>query len=213
MVRKPTESPSSSGGSMSIGTTSIERSLCAARGGCPDSLGRLFEEARGFLQLIANQELAADLRAKVAPSDLVQETFLDAQRRFDRFTGTTERELLAWLRRILLNNLRDAVRSFRHTVKREVRREQNPRWARPIPQPGDDSPSRLARLYEDQARLLRVLNQLSDDHRRVIEMRNLELRSFVEIGHLMDRTPDAARKLWRRAIQNLEERMGPIDAK
>ena len=51
--------------------------------------------------------IGTTLRLRLDPSDLVQETFLEAHRDFPRFTGPTERELLAWLRRILARNLVD----------------------------------------------------------------------------------------------------------
>jgi RNA polymerase sigma factor (sigma-70 family) len=51
------------------------------------------------------------------------------------------------------------------------------------------------------------LDRLSDDHRRVIVLRNLELRPFSEIAVLMDRSEAAVRKLWARAIQSLTREM------
>ncbi|MGQ0637710.1 MAG: sigma-70 family RNA polymerase sigma factor [Planctomycetaceae bacterium] len=186
----------------------------AARTGSAEALGRLFEECRQFLLLIANQELAADLKPKVAPSDLVQETFLEAQQRFRRFTGQTDAELLAWLRQILLNNLRDATRRYRHAGKRRLGRERNLSCSdelRVAAHSSADTPGRLTGRMEDQARLRQALAQLSNDHRRVIELRNLEVRSFVEIGRLMDRTPDAVRKLWGRALFALEQQLGAAD--
>ena len=60
--------------------------------------------------------------AKGGASDLVQETFLEAQRDFPRFQGTSEAELLGWLRQMLLNNVANFTRHYRIT-KREVGRE------------------------------------------------------------------------------------------
>ena len=55
---------------------------------------------RHYLLRIAEQELDPDLRAKGGASDLVQLTFLEAQRDFARFHGDTAAELRAWLRRL-----------------------------------------------------------------------------------------------------------------
>src|SRR5262249_18371673 len=97
----------------------LER-LARARAGDGEALGRLLDGCRGYLLLIARQELDADLQAKGGASDLVQDTFVDAQRDFIRFVGGDEAELLAWLRRILLNNLANFTRGFRETEKRKV---------------------------------------------------------------------------------------------
>jgi hypothetical protein len=42
-------------------------------------------------------------------------------------------------------------------------------------------------------------------------MRNLELKSFVEIAECMARSPDAVRKLWGRAVQALAALLGDSD--
>jgi RNA polymerase sigma-70 factor (ECF subfamily) len=56
----------------------LEDWLAEARQGSREALGRLLEGCRHYLLLMANQDTGPDLRAKVAPSDLVQETFLEA---------------------------------------------------------------------------------------------------------------------------------------
>src|SRR5262245_66692989 len=84
---------------------SLEQLLQAARAGSTEALGRVFEGCRHYLLLVANEGLESDLRAKAGASDLVQDTFLEAQQAFIRFQGTSERDLLAWLRQILLYTL------------------------------------------------------------------------------------------------------------
>jgi hypothetical protein len=59
----------------------------AARAGSAEALGRLLEGCRAYLLLAANRQLDADLQAKGGPSDLVQETFLEAQKDFPPFQG------------------------------------------------------------------------------------------------------------------------------
>src|SRR5215470_14425159 len=99
------------------------RWLPAARTGSAEALGRLLEGCRGYLLLVAQRELAPDLQAKGGASDLVQETLLDALRDFPRFQGTSEAEVLAWLRRLLLNNLVSFTRRYRDAGKRQIGRE------------------------------------------------------------------------------------------
>src|SRR5262245_40328741 len=54
--------------------------LAMARAGEGEALGRVLDSCRGYLLMIARQELDAGLQAKGGASDLVQETFVDAQR-------------------------------------------------------------------------------------------------------------------------------------
>ena len=87
-------------------------------------VGHLLENFRDYLELLASRELSAGLRPKIAPSDIVQETMIEAFRQFPSFEGQSERDLLAWLRKMLVNNVADAARRFRGASKRDVRRER-----------------------------------------------------------------------------------------
>jgi RNA polymerase sigma-70 factor (ECF subfamily) len=153
-----------------------------------------------------------DLQAKAGASDLVQETFLEAQRGFSGFHGANETELLAWLRQILLNNFANLRRHYRDTDKRELRREVA------LDGPADnqlavgDSPSNRAQADERDAALHRALQQLPEQSRLVIQWRNYERCSFEDIGKRLGRSTDAARKLWVRAIEQLQRILEPGDA-
>src|SRR4051812_49212731 len=92
--------------------------LAEARAGSQEALGQALEACRRYLLLVAQSELAPELQAKGGASDLVQQTFLEAQRDFPCFAGTSEAELLAWLRCILLHTLGKFSRQYRATQKR-----------------------------------------------------------------------------------------------
>jgi RNA polymerase sigma-70 factor (ECF subfamily) len=189
--------------------------LAAARAGSSEALGQLLEGCRGYLLLVAERELDPDLRAKGGASDLVQEALVDAVRDFARFEGDTEAALLAWLRRLLLHNLTDFTRLYRDTDKRQVGREvplaAGDSSERRGPTPGADilSPSGQAMQHEQAAALERALDRLPEDYRRVLTLRYLEGRSFAEIGRLMQRSANAARKLWTRAVEHLQQELEP----
>ena len=101
----------------------MSRWLDAARQGSPEALGRALEACRPYLVRVAARGIPAHLRAKLEPADAVQEAFLHAQRAFAGFPGRTEADLLAWLRRILLNALANQRRRFRAGGKRQAGRE------------------------------------------------------------------------------------------
>src|SRR5262249_26645466 len=189
------------------------RFLPAARAGSPEALGQMLEACQAYLLMIARQELAPDLQAKAGASDLVQETFLDAYRDFAHFQGDTAAELLGWLRRLLLNNLANFTRRYRDTAKRQAAAE--------VPLEGGRSsadwtgglladastPSGQAMAHEQTQAVQRALDRLPADHRQVILLRYQEELSFEDIGRLMDRSPNAAEKLWARAIKRLQQEL------
>ncbi len=188
----------------------IEQLLPAARDGSDEACGQLWTLVREYLLTVAQRELPVDLRAKVGGSDLVQETLIDAQRNIGRFEGRTQADLLAWLRRILLNHISDANRQLvgrgQRNRYRELSLDGGSSILRPrLPAADGDSPSRMA-MAEEEARLIeQVLTQLPQDYRRVIRLRSWDLRTFVQIGQQLDCSPDAARKLWLRAIERFEQ--------
>lgn len=195
---------------------SIDRDLAVARAGSAEALGRLLQVSRPYLLLVANQELPPELRGKVGGSDLVQETFLEAQRDFAQFEGTSEADLLAWLRRILLNNIANVSRHYqtdKRQVSREVQREgpaacdlcQN------VEAEGASPSSEMAAQEQDLA-LRRALDQLSEPLRQVVQWRNYERLSFEEIGQRLGRSAEAARKMWGRAIVQLQRMLESPDA-
>jgi RNA polymerase sigma-70 factor, ECF subfamily len=69
----------------------------AARKGDRSALGHLLEGFRAYLHLLSVRKLGPDLKPKYGESDLVQQTFLDAQRAFADFRGSSPQELRAWL--------------------------------------------------------------------------------------------------------------------
>ena len=194
--------------------SAFDERLGSARKGSPAALGQVLDACRGYLLLIARDELDVSLRAKGSASDLVQETFIEAQRDFAQFHGAGEGELLAWLRQMLLNNLRDFTRRHQLALKRDVDRELSLNAARTHEGSGFSlisdatSPSERLMRNEQAENVQHALDRLPEDHRRVLLLRYHDGRSFEEIGGLMERSANAARKLWLRAIDNMERELG-----
>jgi RNA polymerase sigma-70 factor (ECF subfamily) len=187
--------------------------LDAARAGSPEALGQALEACRNYLLAIANRELHADLQAKGGASDIVQDTFLEAQKDFAKFTGSSPDELRAWLRALLQHRMANFVRHYRQTQKRGLERElpldagdsaASP--ARAVAADGP-TPSQEVVAREQAEAVERILQRLPEDYRTVIRLRYQEDLAFEEIGRRMQRTAEAARKLWWRAIERLQDEM------
>ena len=189
----------------------FDAGITAAHEGSSEALGSLFAACRDYLLVVANRELPADVRVKVAASDLVQETLLAAQQEFGRFEGRDKTELLAWLRHILLRQLSIFDRRYRRTSKRELNREVPLDGFSSVIGPGvglatgrTKSPSQIAAAREDREAIERALATLPTDYRQVLVLRFREHRSFAEIGRALGRSDEAARKLWLRALGKLK---------
>jgi RNA polymerase sigma-70 factor (ECF subfamily) len=189
--------------------------LSAARAGSPEALGQALEIYRNYLLLVAERELDSVLQAKAGASDLVQETFFEAQRDFVQFHGATEEELRAWLRRLLLNNVANFSRHY-HAGKRQVGRELplepgswsgTPGGGLPADTP---SPSGEAVEREQAEEVRRALERLPEKDRQVLRWRYEDQRSFEEIGRLLGCPARSAQKAWARALRHLRQELkGP----
>jgi RNA polymerase sigma-70 factor (ECF subfamily) len=193
-----------------------EQLLQEARAGDAATLGRLLEQYRRYLALIADVQIGQRLRGKVDASDLVQETFLEAHKSFGRFRGTSEGELVRWLRQILAANLADLLRRYLGTQGRDVRLEReiadsfdrsSALLDRGLVALGP-SPSQLASHREQAVLLADALGELPDDYRQVLVLRHLEGLTFPEVASRMGRSLDSVEKLWMRGLARLRQIMG-----
>ena len=141
--------------------------------------------------------------------------FLEAWRDLRCFAGCTEWEMELWLRQILLNDLSDLVRQYDGTAKRRLSREVSgaagDMCLAKVVSPVNDSPVHIAIAREAAEMMNRTLIELPEDYLRVLVLRHFGAMRFASIGLQMGRTPEAARKLWRRAIQRLKSELLPAD--
>lgn len=200
----------------SIDRAEPEQLLATARAGGGDELGQLLEIYRRYLRLLAELGIEGRFKAKVDASDLVQETFLDAHRDFANFRGTTERELMAWLKQILAANLTDHVRRRYGAQKRDVQLERSlsqqlDRSSHAIDRGlvlTQTTPSQSAARREQAVVLADALDRLPEDYREVLVLRHLKGLKFPDVARSMGRTVGSVQQLWTRAVAELRRRIG-----
>jgi RNA polymerase sigma-70 factor (ECF subfamily) len=171
---------------------------------------------RHYLQILARLQLGQRLRGKVDSLDLVQDTFLDAHADFAAFRGQTEKELVAWLRRVLAYNVASLVRRYCGTQRRGVDLERQ--LGRELDQSSQaldgalvaptSSPSHRASRREQAVRVADALGRLPADYREVIILRQIEGRTFPEVAREMNRSLDSVKKLWVRGLVRLRSELG-----
>ena len=182
-----------------------------ARTGDDEARNELFQKVRAYIGFIARSHVESWIQAKVDSSDLVQQTLLEAHQGFSRFDGSSEGELLAWLKRILRNNATDFVRRF-GAQKRKANREIAIDTTTSSPSQGGrelsgdvETPSVILSKREQEIEVANALETLDADYQDVIVLRNLQRLPFAEIGERMGRSPAAVQMLWGRAIKKLQE--------
>jgi RNA polymerase sigma-70 factor (ECF subfamily) len=190
--------------------------LDRARAGSEAATGQLLEAYAGYLNLLARVQIGRRLQGKADAGDLVQETFLEAHRQMRNFRGTTEAELLAWLRRILGGQIALMLRRYLGTKGRDVKLERELQLQLDQSSQAMDggfvatlsTPSQHASRREQAVLLAEALEKLPPDYREVIVLRHIESLSFPDVAKRMTRSEDSVQKLWVRALASLRKSLG-----
>jgi RNA polymerase sigma-70 factor (ECF subfamily) len=190
--------------------------LALAHGGSAAALGQLLELYRDYLTLLARLQISRRLQSKVDAADLVQETFLQAHEHFGGFRGSTEGELVSWLRQILATTQANLVRHYCGTQRRDLRLERD--LAAELEESSraldrglvarHSSPSQRAARREQAVLLANALARLPAAYREVIILRHLEGLKFADVARRMGRTIDSVKKMWTPALAELRSALG-----
>jgi RNA polymerase sigma-70 factor (ECF subfamily) len=172
------------------------------------------EQFSDYLQLLARLHLDRRLRAKLDPSDIVQQTLLEAHQARDRPAGDDPAQVAAWLRQILVRNLANAVRDFGR-ARRDVARERSLDEAVRASSAQlaaclaaeQSSPSEQAMDNEQALRLAQALATLRQAQREVVELRHLQGWSLADIARHLGRSPSAVAGLLHRGLKQLREHL------
>ena len=156
-----------------------------------------------FLNYLARKGLNPRLWRKVAPSDMVQNTLLEAHRERANLKDSSEAELLSWLRSNLRYRIIDEVRKLK-CKKNNVDLEIAITQTLVIHSP---SPSGIAQKNEEVLRLMAVLERLPKSQRDAVALLHLEGQELGEIAKQMGKSKNAVSSLVCRGIERLCELM------
>ena len=167
----------------------------AARDGGPEALNELLGAVYGYLKFVAAQETWRAYSAQCGLSDLVQKGAVDIFKGFPSFKGNCTAEFICWVRMILKNNAVDEQRKQQKPAQKAGLIEDDN-----IAAPSADNPLAQAIQRESAADVKAVLARLPDHYAEVLRLKAWEGKKFAQIGHQMEQSEDAARKVWCRAL-------------
>ena len=190
----------------------------------PDMLSRVAEgdsvawtalnnKMEKYLMMMAAKNLPAVVRGQINPSDLVQQTLVEVVKGIDQFKGESAPEFYAWVTQILRHQSTKLARDWTRK-KRDVRRQismdgfarnENESECRLDVRDPAQTPRSATIAREQVGRMEQALGLLSEEHRTVIQLRNLEELSFKQIAEQMGRSEGAVSKLWYRALVKLRD--------
>jgi RNA polymerase sigma-70 factor (ECF subfamily) len=169
-------------------------------------LDGLWDRHRDELRRALRQRISGILRKRLDPSDVIQETHLEAVSRLPDYAARRPMPFRDWLfctayQRLL--KLRRQAQAARRNIRRETIHEGGlsalgRRLADSTP-----SPSQRAIAQERVKRLSEQLARLSPPDREILEMRIFQGLAYEVIGQTLAIEPAAARKRYGRALLRL----------
>jgi RNA polymerase sigma-70 factor, ECF subfamily len=174
--------------------------LGRARSGSLEARDLLVRRYFALLRRWAHGRLPVRARDLISTDDLVQETLVKALRQLDSFEPRREGAFLAYLRRILMNRLRDELRRVSRRPERGALPEEIT----------DERPSPLEQAIGTEAfkRYERAMAALSEEEREAVMLRIEMGFSHRELAEALAKpTENAARMFVTRALIRLAKAM------
>ena len=194
--------------------------LRQARIGDRQAFEKLFARYRSELRRVIALRLDPKIRTRMDPSDVVQETQLEAFCRLPDFLERRPMPFRLWLRKTAYERLLDARRQHVQAARRAVGREiplperSSLLLAQQLLAPGSTPSQRLDRR-ELAHRVRRALAQLAEPDQEILIMRAFEGMSNQEVGYVLDLDPGTASKRYGRALLRLHKVLsqgGPMES-
>jgi RNA polymerase sigma-70 factor (ECF subfamily) len=187
--------------------------LAAAAAGDSACWGELVCRHHDRLRRMVALRLDPRVRARVDPSDVLQETYLEAARRLHDYLRDRPLPFFLWLRQLAGTRLAKLNRRHLGAARRDARREvrllpggvpgaSSVALADQLLAPGS-RPSETAARGELRERLLDALEQMDALDREVLALRHFEQLTNGEAARALGLTAGAASKRYIRALEKL----------
>jgi RNA polymerase sigma-70 factor (ECF subfamily) len=180
------------------------------RAGRAAAVDQLLARHRAYLRHVVELRIDPQLRARVDPSDVVQEAQLEAARRLGTYLLSPELPFRLWLRQITYDRLlmlrRRHVEAARRSVQRDVALPDRSSLAlaQQLLASGSTPSERLSRR-ELARRVRQAMARLAEADRDILLLRNFEGLSNQEVARLLGLTLTAASQRYGRALLRLRD--------
>jgi RNA polymerase sigma-70 factor (ECF subfamily) len=180
--------------------------VSAARKGDRDAFRTLFERYHRRAYSLAY----GVLRHQDDALDVVQDAFIKAYKYLDKFEGSSS--FYTWLYRIVMNLAIDHLRKNRRArpVELDEARLESESDAASrgfLPRILGANPGRALQDKEIRTRIDRALDELSENHRAVLVMRELEGLSYEDMAAVMDCSKGTIMSRLFHARRNMQKRL------
>ncbi|MBL8816642.1 MAG: sigma-70 family RNA polymerase sigma factor [Planctomyces sp.] len=176
-------------------------------------LEEMFERFRPRLRSLIELRIDRRIRARIDPSDVIQEAFTDAVRRFPDYRREGGMPPYLWLRFLTLQQLLIAHRKHLSVKARSAAVESPLDMIRAMSVETDSvvesllgtesSPSAKAVRNEELQQLAVSVEQMDSVDREILVLRHFEQLEFAEIAAILEMSYDAVSSRYRRSLRKL----------
>ena len=175
----------------------------------------LMERYRNRLKTMIRARMDQRLQRRLDPSDVVQDTFVEAHQRLSEYAQSKPMDFYPWLRRLAWDRLVDLHRRHLNTARRSVERELVDASSHAlVAYLADSRFSPLRDILRDELRqrIQSALDHLSADAREVLMLRFVEQLPVREAAQVLELTEAALKSRQLRALKALgKELEGDFD--
>jgi RNA polymerase sigma-70 factor (ECF subfamily) len=189
----------------------IDELLRSAAEGSQRALGELLDRHRERLRRMICFRMHRRVRKRVDPSDVIQEAFIDAASRLQKYVANPSVSFYVWLRYLTSQRLQMVHRHHLGVQSRDARREVSLEGGEFSAATsavlaahllkGLTSPSTAAVRREIKQQLLTALDAMEPMDREVLALRHFEQLSNNETAQALGITPTAANNRYVRALE------------
>lgn len=185
-----------------------------------DELVDAFSEHYSRLERMIEFRLDHRIRNRVDPADILQDSFIEAQRRLPGFLENRAVSMFVWIRQLTLQRLIDVHRSHfrdKRSVSQEVRLDRvAPNAATSMLIANElvgevSTPSRQLSRKEDIQRLQVAIDQMDSIDQEVLALRHFEQLGNKEVAEILNLGVTAASNRYIRAMGRLAEIMSSVE--
>lgn len=187
-----------------------ERLIELASQGDDNAINELFAIHRAYLRRVIDLRLEDDLRGRVDPSDVIQETQFEAARRLQEYLVNRSIPFRIWLRRTaieqLVNLRRQHVLAQKRTVRKEIRISDHSSIAL-AQKLLEGRPSHILRKQELAQQVRATVEMMDELDREMLVLRHVEELTNQEIAALLEIDASTASHRYGRALRRLRDKL------
>jgi RNA polymerase sigma-70 factor (ECF subfamily) len=176
------------------------------------------QQFQAYLETLTFIHIDPRLRGKAGWSDIIQKTLVDAWKTLERIEAMESQDQKRWLRRVLLNNLKDEIDHFLAQI-RDVRRERSLEEAAQGSSlrlgswiaAEQSTPSEKAIKHEEQLRLVEALARLPQRQREAVILKHYHGWKLAQIADHLGETIGVIAGLHARGLAKLREYLADLE--